>query len=58
MDAKEFFYQVAEMRAAQKAYFSTRSPAVFRACRKLENLIDAEIDRVRQIVRSEATAPQ
>lgn len=58
MDAKEFFYMVAEMRSAQKAYLSTRSSSVFRACRKLENLIDAEIDRVRQIVRSEATAPQ
>lgn len=50
MTAKEFFYTVAEMRACQKAYFKSRDPAVFRACRKLENEIDKEIERVREIV--------
>lgn len=58
MDHREFFYQVAQMRDAQKAYFATRNPNVFRVCRKLENLIDAEIERVRQIVKNEAKAPQ
>lgn len=38
------------MREAQKAYFKTRDPNVFRAARKLENLVDKEIERVRQIV--------
>ena len=55
MDAKEFFYMVAEMRSAQKAYFKTHSPNVFRAARKYENLIDAEIERVRAIVNANAT---
>lgn len=50
MNAREFFYLVAEMRAAQKAYFKTRQDNVFRAARKLENQVDAEIQRVRELV--------
>lgn len=50
MTAKEFFYLVAEMREAQKAYFETRSKQVFRACRALENEVDREIRRVRAII--------
>ena len=50
MNNKEFFYLVAQMRSAQKAYFSNRDRNVFMACRKLENLVDAEIDRVRQVL--------
>lgn len=50
MTAKEFFYLVAEMREAQKAYFETRDRSVFRACRALENDVDREIRRVRSIV--------
>lgn len=50
MNAREFFYTVAQMRSAQQAYFKTRDPNVFRAARKLENIIDREIERVRSIV--------
>lgn len=50
MNAREFFYTVAQMREAQKAYFKTRDPNVFRAARKLENIIDAEIARVRELL--------
>lgn len=50
MTAREFFYLVAEMREAQKAYFETRDKKVFRACRALENDVDREIRRVRLIV--------
>lgn len=50
MNSRDFFYMVAQMREAQKAYFKTRDPKVFRAARKLENEIDKEIERVRQIV--------
>lgn len=53
MTAKEFFYLVAEMREAQKAYFETRDKKVFRACRALENDVDREIRRVREIVNSQ-----
>lgn len=58
MNAREFFYLVAQMRSAQKEYFRGRDPLALRAARKYENMIDAEIERVRQIVsESESTAP-
>lgn len=49
MNAKEFFYKVCEMRSAQKSYFETKDPRVFRAARALENEIDREIRRVHDI---------
>lgn len=49
MTAREFFYLVAEMREAQKSYFETRDRKVFLACRALENDVDREIRRVRDI---------
>lgn len=58
MNAREFFYLVAQMRSAQKEYLRGRDQLALRAARKYENMIDAEIERVRQIVReSESTAP-
>lgn len=53
MNAKEFFYLVAEMRSAQQAYFETKDRNVFRAARALENEVDREIRRVREIVNRE-----
>lgn len=50
MTAKEFFYLVSSMRDAQKRYFQTKDRAVFRAARKLENLVDEEIDRTHQVL--------
>lgn len=50
MNSKEFFYLVAQMREAQRNYFKTRDQLVFRAARKLENEVDKEIARVREIV--------
>lgn len=50
MNARDFFYLVAEMREAQKAYFETKDRHVFRAARKLENEVDKEIRRVREVV--------
>lgn len=50
MNAREFFYLVASMRDAQKAYFETRDTKVFRAARALENDVDREIRRVRALV--------
>lgn len=54
MDARAFFYLVAQMREAQKAYFATRDRLVFRSCRALENDVDREIERVRQIVNAQS----
>lgn len=53
MTNKEFFYLVAQMRDAQKAYFKTKERHVFMAARKLENEVDHEIERVRNIVNQE-----
>lgn len=50
MNHREFFYLVAQMRSAQKAYFKSRDPNVFRAARKLENMVDKEIDRVHELI--------
>lgn len=50
MDSKSFFYLVAQMREAQKAYFSTHDKNVFLSARALENDVDREIKRVREIV--------
>ena len=54
MRPRDFFYLVAEMSSAQVSYFKTKSPNVFRAARKLENEVDKEIARVREIVAAEA----
>ena len=50
MNHRDFFYLVANMRSAQKAYFDTRDPKVLRAAIKLEKEVDEEIARVRAIV--------
>lgn len=50
MTPEEFFYNVAQMRDAQKRYFQNRDRRVFLACRKLENIIDHEIARVKDII--------
>lgn len=54
MTPEEFFYTVAQMRDAQKWYFQTRDRRVFLACRKLENIIDHEIARVKDIISQES----
>lgn len=56
MNARDFFFLVAEMRSAQQAYFKTKSPNVFRAARKLENEVDKEIARVRELVANNVTS--
>lgn len=49
MTAKEFFYKVAELREAQKRYFRIRSSRDLSICRKLEQEIDNEINRVKNL---------
>lgn len=56
MNAREFFYLVSNMRNAQKRYLETKDRAVFRACRKLENEVDAEIVRVKIIIDNQDNA--
>lgn len=57
MNAREFFYTVAEMRECQKAYFKSRDQLTLRAARKLENIIDKEIERVRAVI-NDSTHPE
>lgn len=58
MNAREFFYLVAQMREAQNAYFKTKERSVFMAARKLENMVDAEIRRARAIDNSSSMENQ
>lgn len=50
MNAREFFYLVATMRDAQRRYFRNRDQVTLRACKKLEQEVDAEISRVKDII--------
>lgn len=51
MNSREFFYLVSQMREAQREYFEYREQRTLRRCRVLENEVDAEIKRVKDIVR-------
>lgn len=49
MNAKEFFDLVSKMRSAQRDFFKTRAPGSLQESKRLERLVDAEIERVRKI---------
>ncbi len=49
MTPKEFFDLVARMRNMQKEYFKTRTSASLSESIKLEQTVDAEIERVNRI---------
>ena len=46
MKPKEFFDTVAQMRAAQKKFFKSHSSFDLQESKRLEKIIDAEIERV------------
>jgi len=46
MNAKEFFDTVVDMRHNQRRYFQTRSNIFFTESKRLEKVIDEEIQRV------------
>lgn len=50
MDAKAFFDLVSSMRTMQKKYFRTRSTSIMEQSMKLEERVDAEIERVNKIL--------
>lgn len=50
MTPKEFFDKVCRMRKAQKDYFRTRSGRALNDSKRLEQEIDAEIERVRKVM--------
>lgn len=50
MDAKTFFQLVEQMRKAQRNYFASRSSFWLHQSKLLEKEVDAEIDRVNNIL--------
>lgn len=50
MNSREFFYLVAQMRAAQCEYFATKSQRALRKARALEGDVDREVRRVKAIL--------
>lgn len=50
MNAKEFFYLVAEMRRCQKSWFDTHDQRALIAAKIREQEVDAEIRRVKELI--------
>ena len=50
MTAREFFYLVSNMRQAQCDYFKLRDGRALARARALENEVDREIRRVKEII--------
>ena len=50
MKAREFFDLVVSLRQAQRDYFKTRKTDALIESKRLEGLVDAEIDRVQKIL--------
>lgn len=50
MDAKSFSRKVEQMRKAQKEYFRTKSGRALNESKRLEQDIDAEIERVNRVM--------
>lgn len=56
MKAREFYDLVVNMRKAQRVYFKTRKTNDLIESKRLEGLVDAEIDRVTKILDNKAAA--
>lgn len=54
MKPREFFDLVVSLRQAQREYFKTRKTDVLIESKRLEGLVDAEIDRVQKILDTKA----
>lgn len=50
MNAREFFYLVADMRRTQREYFNTHAHRTLIACKCLEKRVDDEIERVKAML--------
>lgn len=50
MNAREFFYLVAQMRTAQKEYINARSQQNLKRSIVLEREVDEEIRRVKELI--------
>jgi hypothetical protein len=54
MKPREFFDLVVSLRQAQRDYFKTRKTDALIESKRLEGLVDAEIDRVQKILDAKA----
>lgn len=50
MNAKAFFDLVSDMRKLQREYFVSRDPCVLAAAKRVEKMVDDEIERVNRIL--------
>lgn len=55
MNAKAFFDLVSDMRKLQRDYFATRDKTVLAASKRLERMVDDEIERVNKILEQRGT---
>lgn len=53
MTPREFFYLVSQMRQAQRDFFRTKEQRALRRSRALENEVDKEIYRVKDILNAQ-----
>ena len=58
MNARQFYEEVKKMRYLQKKYFLTRDYRALEASKKIEKRIDAEIERVEQLLNEKAESEQ
>lgn len=58
MNARQFYEEVKKMRYLQKKYFLTRDHRALEARKKFEKRIDAEIERVEQLLNEKAESEQ
>ena len=58
MNARQFYEEVKKMRYLQKKYFLTRDHRALEASKKFEKRIDAEIERVEQLINEKAESEQ
>lgn len=56
VSAKSFFELVSCMIAAQKEFFRTKSPSALSESKQLENAVDAEKQRVNEIIKGQPIA--
>ena len=58
MNAREFFSLVVEMRQQQRDYFRTKNPQTLSESKRLEKLVDTEINRVQTIMNNRVLPKQ
>lgn len=58
MTAREFYNVVVKMRKAQRDYFRTRSIRSLNESKRLEAQVDAEIERVEEVLKRQADKQQ